>query len=105
MTSGIPIRETLKKEIIDFYLSKPMGLKEVCEKFNISHPTSVKILKDVEKWSKNILYNPNLVENYFQEINSEAKAYFLGLLIADGNVFDPPKRWKQICFNNITRKR
>lgn len=30
--------------------------------------------------------NPNLVSNYFSVVDSEAKAYFLGLLYADGSI-------------------
>lgn len=81
------INEELKNQIIKFYLSKPMTLKEVADKFNLSGPTIGKILKDIPKYSKAKLNNPNLQENFFKTIDSEEKAYFLGLLIADGNVF------------------
>lgn len=81
------ITEELKQEIINYYLSKPMGLKQVEKKYNLSHPTISKILKDVPKYTKAKLNNPNMKEHFFQEINCEENAYFLGLLIADGNVF------------------
>ena len=81
------ITEELKQEIINYYLSKPMGLKQVENKYNLSHPTISKILKDVPKYTKAKLNNPNMKEHFFQEINCEENAYFLGLLIADGNVF------------------
>lgn len=81
------ITEELKEEIIKYYLSQPMTMKQVEDKYELSHPTITKILKDVPKYTKAKLNNPNMKEHFFQEINEEAKAYFLGLLISDGNVF------------------
>ena len=81
------ITEELKQEIIKYYLSQPMTIKQVEDKYELSHPTITKILKDVPKYTKAKLNNPNMKEYFFQEINEEAKAYFLGLLISDGNVF------------------
>lgn len=81
------ITEELKQEIIEFYKSQPMSLKSVGEKFNLSSPTISKILKDVPRYSKASIFNPNMKEDYFDNIDTEEKAYFLGLLISDGNVF------------------
>lgn len=81
------ITEELKQEIIKYYQNKPMTLNEVAIKFNLSYPTISNILKDIPKYPKAKINNPNLNERFFQEINSEEKAYFLGLLISDGNVF------------------
>ena len=81
------ITEELKQEIIKYYLSQPMTMKQIEDKYELSHPTITKILKDVPKYTKAKLNNPNMKEHFFQEINEEAKAYFLGLLISDGNVF------------------
>ena len=81
------ITEELKQEIIKYYLSQPMTMKQVEDKYELSHPTMTKILKDIPKYTKAKLNNPNMKEHFFQEINEEAKAYFLGLLISDGNVF------------------
>lgn len=81
------ITEELKKEIINYYLSQPMTLKQVEDKYELSHPTVSNILKDVPKYSKAKLNNPDMDEHFFKIIDSETKAYFLGLLISDGNVF------------------
>lgn len=81
------ITEELKKEIIKYYLSQPMTMRQVEDKYQLSHPTITKILKDIPKYTKAKLNNPNMKEHFFQEINNEASAYFLGLIISDGNVF------------------
>ena len=81
------ITEELKQEIIKYYLSQPMTMKQVEDKYKLSHPTITKILKDIPKYTKAKLNNPNMKEHFFQDIDEEAKAYFLGLLISDGNVF------------------
>lgn len=75
------------KEIQCYYLSRPMGLKDIENKFNISPPLAIKALKDIPKYPKNLVFNPNLKEDYFETIDSEDKAYFLGYIIGDGNVF------------------
>ena len=81
------ITKKLKQEIIKYYLSQPMTIKQVEEKYKLSHPTIIKILKDIPKYTKVKLNNTNMKENFFQEIDEDAKAYFLGLIISDGNVF------------------
>ena len=60
------IDDKLKQEIIDFYKSKPMSLKEVGEKFELSPPTIIKILKDIPKYPKAKINNPNLIEDFFK---------------------------------------
>lgn len=86
MSSKI-ITEELKADIVSYYTSRPMGFQELANKYNLSIPTLGKILEGISRWNKNLVYNPELVEDYFDNIDSEEKAYFLGLLISDGNVF------------------
>lgn len=81
------ITEELKQEIIEFYLTQPMTYAVVQKKYNLSAPTVGKILSEVPKYSKAKIKNPNLKERFFETIDSEEKAYFLGLLISDGNVY------------------
>lgn len=84
------ISDELANSIREFYLSRPMSLSDVCEKFGVSHPTACKVLKGVPKYPKSRVFNPNMEEDYFKDIDTEKKAYFIGLMIADGNVFDNP---------------
>lgn len=81
------ITEQMKQEIKDFYLSKPMTLTEVGKKFNLSRVTVSRILEGIPRYSKAKINNPNMDERFFQNIDREDKAYFLGLMISDGNVF------------------
>lgn len=81
------ISENLKQEIIKYYLSQPMTLQQIKDKYNLSLPTISKILENVPKYTKAKIYNPNMDEYFFHTIESEESAYFLGLIIADGNVF------------------
>ena len=84
------ITDDLEKEIIQNYLSKPMSIGECATKFDLCKVTVSRILNrnNIKKYDKNILYSPNLNEDFFEIIDSEEKAYFLGLIITDGNVFD-----------------
>ena len=83
------ITEETKNNIREYYLSQPMTLQHVADKFHLCVPTIMKILKDIPRYSKAKVYNPQLKENFFECINCEENAYFLGLIISDGNVFIP----------------
>lgn len=65
-----------------------MSLSDVAREFGLCNPTVGKILKNTAKYTKARIFNPDMNERYFQYIDCEDKAYFLGLLISDGNVFD-----------------
>ena len=66
-----------------------MGLQELVNRYKLSIPTLGKILKGVNRWDKNLVYNPNLVEDYFENIDSEEKILFSWV----ANI-----RWKRILF-------
>ena len=74
MPIGKPITDDVRRDVIDFYLSKPMTHKCVCEKFNLSEPTVLKILKNTPKYAKSKIYSPDLNESIFEEINDEMSA-------------------------------
>lgn len=83
------MKNYLKEDIINYYLTKPMTLENVAKKFNLCKPTISKILKEnnINIYPKNKIYSPQLIEDYFETIDTENKAYFLGLIISDGCVF------------------
>lgn len=66
-----------------------MTLDQVASKFNLCKPTIAKILDtyNIPRYTKAKLFNPNINEHFFEKINNEFSAYFLGLIISDGNVF------------------
>lgn len=83
------ITDEQKRNIVDFYKTKPMTITELSNYFNISDPTTIKILNQyrIKRYTKSQLFSPNLIESYFENIDSEFKAYFLGLIITDGCIF------------------
>jgi intein/homing endonuclease len=76
-------------QIIEYYKTRPMTLKELCDKFNLCNVTIIKILNkyNVKRYSKTKLFSPHLDEHYFENINNEEKAYFLGLIVSDGCIY------------------
>ena len=88
MKKPVKVDEKMKEEIREFYKSKAMTIDAVCDKFNICNPVASRILKDIPKYNKSQIFSPDLDENFFNVIDTEQKAYYLGLIIADGNIFD-----------------
>lgn len=80
------ITKEQKERIIDYYKMKPITISEVANHFKISDPSVIKILNEfrIKRYSKVQLFSPELIENYFESIDTEFKAYFLGLIITDG---------------------
>lgn len=76
----------LKQQIKEYYLQKPTSIKEVAKHFNLCSVTVGKILKNIPKYTKTQLFSPELIENWFETIDNEEKAYYLGLFITDGNI-------------------
>lgn len=83
------LTQELTQNIINYYRSTPMTIQHLAEHFKLSVPTIIKMLQNnkVERWNKYRLLSPELDENYFDNIDNETKAYFLGLLLTDGNVY------------------
>lgn len=60
--------------------------KEIADKNNVSFNTISNILKKNEIPRDNIYHNNELINNYWENIDTYDKAYFLGFLITDGNI-------------------
>ena len=77
-----------EQEICELYLTKKYTQKFLAEKYNVNHHTIKKVLEandiDIIHIKRQDL---DLVEDYFKVINSPEKAYLLGFLFADGNVY------------------
>ena len=75
-----------KQEIVDFYYDNKNYRKiDIMKKFNISSRTYLSIMKEFGINSK-LKNRYTLNDDYFQEIDTPAKAYILGFIYADGYV-------------------
>lgn len=88
------ITDETKLEIINYYKSKPTTIAETAKQFSVSDPSVIKILNEygIKRYSKAKLFSPNLDETYFESIDTETKAYFLGLIITDGCIHKSENR-------------
>src|SRR5574344_1663522 len=78
------INEDLKINIIEEYY-KGFSFEDICTKFNISKRALPRILKENNINSK-LKNRYTLNEDYFEKIDTEEKAYWLGYLYADGYI-------------------
>ena len=97
------IPANVKEEMVAFYKSRPMTYNEVAKKYHYSFPTIVKVFKEYHcqnLYTKTKLFNPYLKENFFENITTEEQAYFLGLIITDGNIYTKKnKHIVSLCFD------
>lgn len=75
------------KKIVNMYVEQKLAINKIAKVFKASDRTIAKVLhsfKVVRKVGKNRLYECD--ESFFETIDTEAKAYWLGVMFADGNV-------------------
>lgn len=77
------------QRIIARYQEKPVSISKIAKEFNLCETTVSRLLKkaDIPMWTRQDLNVGELKINYFREINTENKAYLLGLFTADGCVY------------------
>ena len=77
------------KSIITRYQESPISIEKIASEFNLCGVTVSKILKraNIPLWTRQDLNLGDLQVNYFEEIDTEVKAYLLGLFAADGCVY------------------
>lgn len=91
-TKGITTSKKLtvnqEQEICKLYLTKKYTQKFLAEKYNVNHHTIKKVLEanniDTVRIKRQDI---DLIEDYFETINTSKKAYLLGFLFADGNIY------------------
>ena len=92
-SSGTKLTKQQTDEIKNKYLnSTPLIVLQ--QDYQISYDRLKNILKDCEKISAAKRLNPNLKENYFENIDSDEKAYWLGWIVSDGAITNQPQKSK-----------
>ena len=80
--------EKEKDKVIDMYVNQEMRTGEIAKLYNCWNTTVANHLKewgfDLNKERHNAIYKVDT--HFFDEIDTEEKAYFLGLLLADGHI-------------------
>ena len=96
--SKIFISEDKKQDICEKYLNENWTIKLLSEKYALSRFVVGNILKENNIPIKRHTKRSRLFmkEDYFENIDAEAKAYFLGLLFTDGSVYLGKKESNQI---------
>lgn len=75
------------EKIVNLYVEQKLSISKIANIFKAGNKTIAKVLHSfniVRKVGKNYLYECN--ESFFEIIDSEVKAYWLGVMFADGNV-------------------
>ena len=93
----------IKDEVVNYYLEKPISFIDCGKKFKMCHQTASVIVNSYgvpsDYYTKSQINNPDLDEHYFSNIDTEAKAYYLGLILSDGNVFDLKRKNGEMLVN------
>lgn len=89
MSTGIRISSSLENDICKKYQEYPISLNEMSKIFGLCTLTISRILKkyDIKLYSKQDFFEKQLKSDYFEKIDCDKKAYFLGLLITDGCIY------------------
>ena len=94
-TGGSKTKLTQKQiEDIKTKYQNSISLVELQKEYNISYDRVKNIVKDCKNISASKRLNPNLNEEYFSQIDSNEKAYWLGWLISDGSITYQPEKSK-----------
>lgn len=77
-----------EQQVINLYLNDKLCQKEIANKFNCCTETIHKILiRNNIEIKTQPRKNKKINEAYFKKIDTEEKAYFLGFIFADGNIY------------------
>lgn len=91
--SGIQLTLQQQEEIKNKY-QQAIPLLQLQKEYKISYDRIKNIVKNCEIISAAKRANPNLIENYFEIIDSNEKAYWLGWIISDGSITNQPNKNK-----------
>ena len=104
MAAPNKLNDQQKIDIVEAYLKGKRSV-ELAKLYNVSPQAILGLLKRrgiVAKGYKDATSHHTLDYNFFENIDTEEKAYFLGLLFADGNtsLYIPPNR-KSPCYRLV----
>nr|DAV25237.1 MAG TPA: endonuclease [Caudoviricetes sp.] len=87
----------IEKEIIESYLNKGLTFKEIATELDVNYKTLLRYTKKYElksgvgtQGARKHKFN----EKFFEVIDSEEKAYWLGFIAADGCVYQNANAWR-----------
>ena len=87
----------IEKEIIESYLDKGLNFKEIANELGVNYKTLLRYTKKYDlksgvgtQGARKHKFN----EEYFRDIDSEEKAYWLGFIAADGCVYKNSNAWR-----------
>lgn len=81
--------DELKNYVIDSIINKKIPISHICKELKIGNPAIYLMFKNngIEySYDTSIIRKYTRDSNYFSQIDSQEKAYWLGFLFADGNV-------------------
>ena len=83
------ILDNYTEEIKELYLNSTLSLQKIAERYNVSRESITNFAKrnnwyGLRKDASKAIYSVNV--NYFDNIDSANKAYWLGFIAADGNI-------------------
>lgn len=85
---------TIQEEEIKQKYRNSQSLVSLQEEYHISYDRIKNIVKECENISSSKRLNPNLNETYFESIDSNEKAYWLGWIVSDGAITNQPAKSK-----------
>lgn len=91
--SGTRLSKEQESEIKEKYCNC-IPLIQLQKQYNISYDKLKNIVKDCKHISSAKRLNPGLVENYFANIDSAEKAYWIGWIISDGSITNQKEKNK-----------
>ena len=85
--SGILWDEDDVEDILHKYVNLEKSSRTIAKNYNVDKGSILKLLKQKEVTRKRGYRKYRVNDKYFDTINTEEKAYWLGMIAADGNVY------------------
>lgn len=92
-STGTSLTKQQIEDIKNKYLNC-IPLIELQKEYNIGYERIKAIVSDCKFISSAQRMNPTLIEDYFENIDNNEKAYWLGLIISDGAITNQPEKNK-----------